>query len=283
MTDAGRTCGRRPPRGRGARSSGWSRWRAIPSATSPMVRSDSSIRPLDLKPASTVKLPPWPNDCSLPTTTPTIPASGELPGGWLRSAWSWVGRRTPAAARQSDLESGDSVVDLGCGPGVAVRYVARLGATVTGVDPAPVMLRWRACSPATCPGFGTPTAVPSRSRCPMGRPPWSGRSPACITGRTSMPPSAKCVGCSSPVAGSSPSSGAWHRVREATATAGRGTGGRVPGPMRGPRIRRVARRAVDPGPPSDDQRHRSGILKLPHRPPGPRLVRGSDGRDSMGG
>ena len=43
--------------------------------------------------------------------------------------------------RLSGMGSGDSVVDIGCGPGVAVRYAARLGATVTGVDPAPVMLR----------------------------------------------------------------------------------------------------------------------------------------------
>jgi ubiquinone/menaquinone biosynthesis C-methylase UbiE len=45
------------------------------------------------------------------------------------------------AVRLSGMGSGDSVVDVGCGPGVAVRYAARLGATVTGVDPAPVMLR----------------------------------------------------------------------------------------------------------------------------------------------
>jgi len=45
------------------------------------------------------------------------------------------------AVRLSGMCSGDSVVDVGCGPGVAVRYAARMGATVTGVDPAPVMLR----------------------------------------------------------------------------------------------------------------------------------------------
>ncbi len=45
------------------------------------------------------------------------------------------------AVRLSSMGSGDSVLDIGCGPGVAVRYSARLGATVTGVDPAPVMLR----------------------------------------------------------------------------------------------------------------------------------------------
>jgi ubiquinone/menaquinone biosynthesis C-methylase UbiE len=39
------------------------------------------------------------------------------------------------------MEPGDRVLDVGCGPGAAVRYAARRGATVTGVDPAPVMLR----------------------------------------------------------------------------------------------------------------------------------------------
>jgi ubiquinone/menaquinone biosynthesis C-methylase UbiE len=45
------------------------------------------------------------------------------------------------AAALSGLGPGDEVVDIGCGPGVAVRYAARVGAIVTGVDPAPVMLR----------------------------------------------------------------------------------------------------------------------------------------------
>jgi ubiquinone/menaquinone biosynthesis C-methylase UbiE len=45
------------------------------------------------------------------------------------------------AVRLSAMGSGDMVVDIGCGPGVAVRFAARLGAMVTGVDPAPVMLR----------------------------------------------------------------------------------------------------------------------------------------------
>lgn len=35
----------------------------------------------------------------------------------------------------------DTVVDLGCGPGTAVRRAARHGATVIGVDPARVMRR----------------------------------------------------------------------------------------------------------------------------------------------
>jgi ubiquinone/menaquinone biosynthesis C-methylase UbiE len=54
-----------------------------------------------------------------------------------------VGRKGDArlAVRLSDLHRGDTVVDVGCGPGVAVRYAAGQGATVTGVDPAPIMLR----------------------------------------------------------------------------------------------------------------------------------------------
>jgi len=54
-----------------------------------------------------------------------------------------VGRDRDAqlAARLSGIAAGDVVVDIGCGPGVAARHAARLGASVTGVDPAPVMLR----------------------------------------------------------------------------------------------------------------------------------------------
>jgi ubiquinone/menaquinone biosynthesis C-methylase UbiE len=61
----------------------------------------------------------------------------------LAAALSMVGRTDDArvAARLGDLHSDDVVVDIGCGPGTAVRHAARVGATVTGVDPAPVMLR----------------------------------------------------------------------------------------------------------------------------------------------
>ena len=39
------------------------------------------------------------------------------------------------------VTSDDHVVDVGCGPGAAVREATRRGARATGVDPAPVMLR----------------------------------------------------------------------------------------------------------------------------------------------
>ena len=45
------------------------------------------------------------------------------------------------AERLSELTASDSVADIGCGPGSAVRSAARLGASVVGIDPAPVMLR----------------------------------------------------------------------------------------------------------------------------------------------
>ena len=44
-------------------------------------------------------------------------------------------------ARLSGVRAGDTVVDIGCGPGVAVRFAAGRGATAIGIDPAPVMLR----------------------------------------------------------------------------------------------------------------------------------------------
>jgi ubiquinone/menaquinone biosynthesis C-methylase UbiE len=45
------------------------------------------------------------------------------------------------AADLAAVSSTDRVVDVGCGPGTAVRAAARRGAHATGVDPAPVMLR----------------------------------------------------------------------------------------------------------------------------------------------
>jgi len=45
------------------------------------------------------------------------------------------------AADLAAVSGADRVVDVGCGPGTAVRTAARRGARVTGIDPAPVMLR----------------------------------------------------------------------------------------------------------------------------------------------
>jgi ubiquinone/menaquinone biosynthesis C-methylase UbiE len=45
------------------------------------------------------------------------------------------------AMRLGEPEPDCVVVDVGCGPGAAARHAARVGATVVGVDPAPVMRR----------------------------------------------------------------------------------------------------------------------------------------------
>lgn len=50
-------------------------------------------------------------------------------------------RRARLAVEVAGVSDTDIVVDIGCGPGSAVRAAARRGARVTGVDPAPVMLR----------------------------------------------------------------------------------------------------------------------------------------------
>src|SRR6516225_4696205 len=65
------------------------------------------------------------------------------PAGFLAGASMVLGGEGNArlAERLSELAAGDAVADIGCGPGTAVRLAARLGASVVGVDPAPVMLR----------------------------------------------------------------------------------------------------------------------------------------------
>jgi ubiquinone/menaquinone biosynthesis C-methylase UbiE len=62
----------------------------------------------------------------------------------LLAGLSMVARRgdhARLAADLSDLRHDDRLVDIGCGPGSIARHAARLGVTVTAVDPAPVMLR----------------------------------------------------------------------------------------------------------------------------------------------
>jgi ubiquinone/menaquinone biosynthesis C-methylase UbiE len=45
------------------------------------------------------------------------------------------------AADLASVSATDRVIDIGCGPGTAVREAARRGARAIGVDPAPVMLK----------------------------------------------------------------------------------------------------------------------------------------------
>lgn len=51
------------------------------------------------------------------------------------------GRAAGRVADLAEVSPTDRVVDVGCGPGNAVKAAARRGATAIGVDPAPVMLR----------------------------------------------------------------------------------------------------------------------------------------------
>jgi len=46
-----------------------------------------------------------------------------------------------AVADAAELGPADRVVDIGCGPGTAVRYAAQRVAAAVGIDPDPVMLR----------------------------------------------------------------------------------------------------------------------------------------------
>ena len=64
-------------------------------------------------------------------------------GGLLAALTFTVGRAADAdlAIRLTGTGPGDHVVDVGCGPGVAVRRAAASAASVVGIDPAPVMLR----------------------------------------------------------------------------------------------------------------------------------------------
>lgn len=50
-------------------------------------------------------------------------------------------RAAQLAIDLSELDAGERLVDIGCGPGIAVRHARARGAEVIGVDPAPVMLR----------------------------------------------------------------------------------------------------------------------------------------------
>lgn len=64
------------------------------------------------------------------------------PGGWLFAVRFLFRRGADArlACRVAEVSAADTLVDVGCGPGVAARMAARRGARVIGVDPAPPML-----------------------------------------------------------------------------------------------------------------------------------------------
>ncbi len=64
-------------------------------------------------------------------------------GGLFAALCFTVGRGAQAdlAIELAGVGPDDDVVDVGCGPGVAVRRAAGVARSVVGVDPAPVMLR----------------------------------------------------------------------------------------------------------------------------------------------
>jgi len=62
----------------------------------------------------------------------------------LLAGLSMIPGRGAVARLVADLapvSATDCVIDVGCGPGTAVREAARRGARAIGVDPAPIMLR----------------------------------------------------------------------------------------------------------------------------------------------
>jgi ubiquinone/menaquinone biosynthesis C-methylase UbiE len=73
-------------------------------------------------------------------------------------------RAAQLALELSELQVGERLVDIGCGPGFAVNHARARGAEVLGVDPAPVMLRiarlrWRA-RPGVSWRIGTAESLP---------------------------------------------------------------------------------------------------------------------------
>jgi len=70
------------------------------------------------------------------------PGFAGVAGLFIGLVMNVMGRAVARLAVELAAVSGaDRVVDVGCGPGTAARAAARQGARVTGVDPAPVMLR----------------------------------------------------------------------------------------------------------------------------------------------
>src|SRR4051795_5504240 len=112
------------------------------AATCPIERSVLFTPVLDLNLGSSVNLGGMTTDALLPNHHHDYPGFSGLSGLFAAASMS-VARNGDArvAAELGRIGPDDIVVDIGCGPGAAARYAARVGASVTGVDPAPVMLR----------------------------------------------------------------------------------------------------------------------------------------------
>jgi hypothetical protein len=107
------------------------------------------------------------------------------------------GRLAHTVIGAARLTPGDRVVDIGCGPGTAVRLAAPMAAALTGIDQSPLMLglaRWisgvRRSANVSC--------YRARRRdchCQTAKRAWPGRSAPSITGRTAPPASGKPGAC----------------------------------------------------------------------------------------
>ena len=62
------------------------------------------------------------------------------------------GRAARLVATLAGISPDDRVMDIGCGPGAAVREAARRGAAATGIDPDPYMLVLARLISAAAPG-----------------------------------------------------------------------------------------------------------------------------------
>ncbi|QYG93292.1 class I SAM-dependent methyltransferase [Iamia sp. SCSIO 61187] len=83
-----------------------------------------------------------PTDLSVPNHHADHPGFSGISGTVLALVFAvGRGRAARVAADLADVAPGDHVVDVGCGPGTALRIAARRGASGVGVDPAPVMRR----------------------------------------------------------------------------------------------------------------------------------------------
>jgi SAM-dependent methyltransferase len=117
-----------------------------------------------------------------------------------------VARRVANLAR---LTGADRVVDIGCGPGTAVRIAAARAASATGIDPDPTMLRYARLLVSLRPRISARFVQGSAESLPLtdGTPRSSGRSARCTTGPTAPPAWPGHCGCWPPAAASSSSSG----------------------------------------------------------------------------
>jgi len=94
------------------------------------------------------------------------------PDGWsgIAAGWAelWGGVAEPVwrvVARATGIGAGSRVLDVGCGSGDGLAYVARLGASVAGADPAPGMV---ALARARVPGADVRAAAADRLPWPDG-------------------------------------------------------------------------------------------------------------------